>query len=340
VAERPPTIIDVAARAGVSKSLVSMVMRGDPGVSPGRRAAVLAAAAELGYRANRAAAILAGTRTGTVGVVVDDFRNPWYVPMLDGIRQVLAPRGLRLTLADGAANAHLGASPFDDLVSLRVDGVVLAAESPAGLVVPSGLPVVVAGERAVRPADTDVVASDEAAGGRLAVRHLVDLGHRRIAHLTGTGGSATARRVAAVAETARSGITAIVAGDGGTDEDAGHQAARAVLTAHPDVTAFFAANDVMAMGAMAAVLEAGLRVPEDVSVIGHDETPLASSPLVRLTTVDPHNDEVGRRAASRLLERFDAAAGRTDADQAAPAPTRSLVEPTLVLRRTTAPPPS
>ncbi|WNY35046.1 substrate-binding domain-containing protein [Curtobacterium flaccumfaciens] len=94
----------------------------------------------------------------------------------------------------------------------------------------------------------------------------------------------------------------------------------------------FAANDVMAMGAIAAVQEAGLRVPQDVSVIGNDETPLAASPLLRLTTVDPHNDEVGRLAAARLVERIGAAAG-------APAgPIRTLVPPTLVVRSTTGPP--
>ena len=327
---RPPTIIDVAARAGVSKSLVSMVMRDDPGVSDARRSAVLAAAAELGYRPNRAAAILAGTRTRTIGVVVDDFRNPWYVPMLDGVREALAPHGLRLTLADTRANAHLDSSPFDDLVSLRVDGVVLAAEGFPDLVVPADTPVVVAGERTEVPGGLDVVASDEAAGGRLAADHLIGLGHRRIVHVTGSGGPAAVRRAATVARMAESGIEPLVVGAGPTSEQTGYQATRRALEERPDLTAVFAANDVMAMGAIAAVLEAGLRVPEDVSVVGNDETPLAASPLLRLTTVDPHNDEVGRLAANRLVELIGAAER--------PEPTRALVPPSLVVRSTTAPP--
>ncbi len=208
--DRAPTIIDVAARAGVSKSLVSMVMRADPGVSARRRDAVLAAAAELGYRPNRAAAILAGTRTRTIGVVVDDFRNPWFVPLLDGIRETLAPHGLRLTLADVRANAHLGSSPFDDLLSLRVDGVVLAAEGFPDLAAPSGTPVVVAGARGDVPSEFEVVASDEAAGGRLAVAHLVGAGHRHIVHVTGSGGPAAVRREAAVAEMVASGVAPLV----------------------------------------------------------------------------------------------------------------------------------
>lgn len=334
---RPPTIIDVAARAGVSKSLVSMVMRDDPGVSEARRSAVLAAAAELGYRPNRAAAILAGTRTRTIGVVVDDFRNPWYVPMLDGVRAALAPHGLRLTLADTHANAHLGSSPFDDLVSLRVDGVVLAAESTADLVIPPGLPVVVAGERASAPEGLDVVASDEAAGGRMATGHLLELGHRRVAHLTGPGGSAAARRRATVERLVASGVEPIVLDGDATSEQAGYETARRALADHPDLTAVFAANDVMAMGAIAAARDAGLRVPEDLSVIGHDETPLAASPLLRLTTVDPHNEEVGRLAAARLVERIGGSGGGSDGWPDG-AHTRTLVEPSLVVRSTTAPP--
>ncbi|WP_418515750.1 LacI family DNA-binding transcriptional regulator [Curtobacterium flaccumfaciens pv. flaccumfaciens] len=329
---RPPTIIDVAARAGVSKSLVSMVLRDDPGVSPARRSAVLAAVAELGYRPNRAAAILAGTRTRTIGVIVDDFRNPWYVPMLDGIREALAPHGLRLTLADTRANAHLDSSPFDDLVSLRVDGVVLAAEGFPDVVVPADTPVVIAGAREDVPGGLDVVASDEAAGGRLAADHLIGLGHRRIAHVTGSGGPAAVRRQATVAQLVASGIEPLVYGSGPTSETTGYEGMRLALREHPDLTAVFAANDVMAMGAIAAVQEAGLRVPQDVSVIGNDETPLAASPLLRLTTVDPHNDEVGRLAAARLVERIGAAAG-TPTD-----PIRTLVPPTLVVRSTTGPP--
>lgn len=331
MSHRSPTIVDVAARAGVSKSLVSMVLRDDPGVSPARRAAVLAAADELGYRPNRAAAILAGTRTRTVGVVVDDFRNPWFVPMLEGVRTALAPHGLRLTLADTRANAHLGTSPLDDLLALRVDGVVLAAEGSADTAVPTGTPVVVAGERATVPSGLDVVASDEAAGGRLATEHLLSLGHRHIVHVTGSGGPAAARRAAAVERMVAAGSAPLVYGSGATAESTGYEGTRRALVEHPETTAVFAANDVMAMGAIAAVRDAGLHVPEDVSVIGNDETPLASSPLVRLTTVDPHNDEVGRLAAERLVDLIGAPRGQGT-------PERTLVAPTLVVRSTTAPP--
>jgi DNA-binding LacI/PurR family transcriptional regulator len=328
---KAPTIIDVATLAGVSKSLVSMVMRDDPGVSDARRAAVLDAAASLGYRPNRAAAILAGTRTRTIGVVIEDFRNPWYIPMLDGIRSVLSAHGLRLTVVDTTSNAHLPTTPFDDLVSLRVDGVVIAAESAPDLVIPPDLPVVVAGVRAVAPDGVDTVAADEDAGGRLATDHLLDLGHRSVAYLNGTGGSAVVRRAAYESRMVASGSVPIVVGDGPTTERTGYLAAAAVLADHPEVTALFAANDVMAMGAIAAAHEAGRTVPGDLSVLGFDDSPLASSPLLRLTTVDPRSTDVGRVAATRLVELIDGTGERGAA-------VTTLLEPSLVVRATTAAP--
>lgn len=326
---RRPTIIDVAQRAGVSKSLVSMALRGDPGVSPARREAVIRAADQLGYRPNRAASLLAGTRSDTVGVVVDDLRNPWYLPLLEGIRGALVPHGLRLTLTDAAMNRHLGADPLDDAVSLRVDGLIMAAEALDHRAVPEGLPVVVAGTRARRPEGAAVVAADEGTGIRLALDHLWGLGHREVAHLTGPGGSATARREAAEAAAAeRPDVRLTVEGEDATTEEAGYAATLRALRDRPGVTAILAANDVMAMGALAAARELGLRVPEDLSVMGHDASPLAASPLLRLTTVDPRNDDVGRAAAELLLRMIRGEA------EGRPAET-TLLRPGLITRRST-----
>jgi DNA-binding LacI/PurR family transcriptional regulator len=160
VTHRKPTIIDVARRAGVSKSLVSMALRGDPGVSQARREAVLDAAAQLGYRPNRAASILAGTRTDTGGVIVEDLRNPWSISLLEGIREALVPHGLRLTLTDAAMNRHLGAGPVDEALSLRVDGLIMAAEALDPRAVPAGLPLVVAGAAPAGPSSPPAPASE------------------------------------------------------------------------------------------------------------------------------------------------------------------------------------
>jgi DNA-binding LacI/PurR family transcriptional regulator len=331
---RAPTIHDVAAAAGVSKSLVSMVLRGDPGVTPARRDRVLAAVRAIGYRPNRAAAILAGHRTQTVGVVLDDYRNLWYVSLLCGIQEALAPHGLRVTVADTTLNAHIRTTPFDDLVSLRVDGIVIATEPSAALVVPDRLPVVVAGERSVAVEGSDVVANDERIGGRLATEHLLALGHRRIGHLTGSGGAAAVRASAYRSTMAAAGLASVVRGDGGTTEADGYAAALDLFRDRPDVTAVFAANDTMAMGALGAARELGIRVPGDVSVIGYDDSPIAASPLLQLTTIDARSADVGRAAAEVLVRRLGELDGDVQADATA---TRTLLEPALVVRASTAP---
>ena len=195
VAGRPPTIRTVAARAGVSKSLVSLVLQNSPHVSEAKRQAVLKAVAELGYRPDPVARSLAERRTRTVGVVIDDLSNPWYVALLDGLRPVLHEHGLRPLLADGRTEPDA----VQALVDLRVDGLVLvgmASASAADQVDALGnqIPTVVAGTREPRLSAVDLVANDDHQGGELATRHLVELGHRRIAHIVGEGEVGRLRR--------------------------------------------------------------------------------------------------------------------------------------------------
>ena len=147
-ARRPPTIRTVAARAGVSKSLVSLVLQNSPHVSEGKRQAVLKAVAELGYRPDPVARSLAERRTRTVGVVIDDLSNPWYVELLDGLRPVLHEHGLRALLADGRTEPDA----VQALSDLRVDGLVLVGTSSQSAVAQwnalgSPMPTVVAGTR-------------------------------------------------------------------------------------------------------------------------------------------------------------------------------------------------
>ena len=192
-APRPPTIYDVARTAGVSKSLVSLVLRGSPSVSDARRTAVLAAVEQLGYRPSQAAATLAGATTRTIGVVLDDFRNLWFVSLLQGLQEGLAPHGFRIAVSDHTLNAHVEAGPLDGFLAMRVDGLVIATEPTPAMRVPEGLPVVVAGCRQGVVPGADVVANDDRLGARLATEHLVGLGHRGIGHLTGGGGAARLR---------------------------------------------------------------------------------------------------------------------------------------------------
>src|SRR5690242_548582 len=195
VGDRPPTIRTVAARAGVSKSLVSLVLQNSPHVSPEKRKAVLKAVAELGYRPDPVARSLAERRTRTIGVVIDDLSNPWYVELLDGLRPALHEHGLRPLLADGRTEPDAVRA----LADLRVDGLVLVgtpSSSAADQVnaLGSQMPTVVAGTRDPRLSAVDLVANDDYGGARLATRHLLELGHRRIAHIIGEGEVGRLRR--------------------------------------------------------------------------------------------------------------------------------------------------
>lgn len=325
-AGKPATIYDVAARAGVSKSLVSLVLQRSPRVSEQRRAAVLKAIQELDYRPSTAAVSLAGTRSRTIGVVLDDFRNQWFVDLLTGLREALQDQGHRLVVADRFLNTGLDASPVEGFLSMRVEGLVIAGEPDTDLAIPASTPLVIAGGRVSIPR-ADTVANDDRAGGRMAAQHLLGLGHTRLGFI-GARSAASAERRAGFEEAvgADAALAVTVLPDEPT-EDAGSRALAALLDEHPDVTAVFAANDVMALGALSELAARGRRVPEDVSVIGYDDTPLAATRYVGLTSIDDRSVDIGRGAGERLLARI--------ADPQLPA-SEVLVEPRLVARRTTA----
>ncbi|PYY61733.1 LacI family transcriptional regulator [Curtobacterium sp. MCSS17_011] len=323
---KPATIYDVAARAGVSKSLVSLVLQRSPRVSDQRRAAVLKAIQELDYRPSTAAVSLAGTRSRTIGVVLDDFRNQWFVDLLTGLRESLQDQGHRLVVADRFLNTGLDASPVEGFLSMRVEGIVIAGEPTTDLAIPASMPLVIAGGRVAIPR-ADTVANDDHAGGGIAAQHLLDLGHTRLGFV-GASSAASAERRAGFEQGAAaraSVVTTVLPGE--PTEEAGSRALGTLLDEHPDVTAVFAANDVMALGALSELAERGLRVPEDVSVIGYDDTPVAAMRYVGLTSIDDRSVEIGRGAGERLLARI--------ADPRIAA-TELLVEPRLVARRTTA----
>lgn len=323
---KPATIYDVAARAGVSKSLVSLVLQRSPRVSEQRRAAVLQAIQELDYRPSTAAVSLAGTRSRTIGVVLDDFRNQWFVDLLTGLRESLQDQGHRLVVADRFLNTGLDASPVEGFLSMRVEGIVIAGEPTTDLAIPASMPLVIAGGRVAIPR-ADTVANDDHAGGGIAAQHLLDLGHTRLGFV-GASSAASAERQSGFEQAAAaraSVVTTVLPGE--PTEEAGSRALGMLLDEHPDVTAVFAANDVMALGALSELAERGLRVPEDVSVIGYDDTPVAAMRYVGLTSIDDRSVEIGRGAGERLLARI--------ADPRIAA-TELLVEPRLVARRTTA----
>ncbi|MFC6354522.1 LacI family DNA-binding transcriptional regulator [Luethyella okanaganae] len=329
--DRPrPTIYDVAHRAGVSKSLVSLVLQGSSRVSEHRRAAVQEAIDALGYRPSRAAAALAGNRTKSIGIVIDDFRNLWFVDLLEGVREVLRGPGFHVTVADAQLNSHLERSPADGFLAANVEGLVIAGEPSLAAGAGYPVPTVVVGGRERGIPGADVVANDDEAGAALAVGHLLDLGHTRIGHLTGSGGAASLRAASFERTIRDAGLEPRISGHGQrTTEGGGYAGACELFERFPDTTAVFAANDIMAIGALAAIRERGLSVPRDVSVIGYDDSPLASARYLSLTSIDDGSVDVGREAARLLLARIEDGTRE---------PERSLIEPRLALRDSTSRP--
>ncbi|MHB9857700.1 LacI family DNA-binding transcriptional regulator [Streptomyces sp. YIM S03343] len=344
---RPPTIRDVADRAGVSKSLVSLVLRGSGQVRAEKREAVLRAVRELGYRPNAAARTLSEQRTlpqpsgpvqagGTpmIGVLLNDLRNPWFVELLDGLNSLLHDNGLHMLLADARLNRRIGHDLTGPFLDLRADGLVVVGTlpDPAALgAVAERIPVVVAGAREPAPPGVDTVAGDDEHGARLVTEHLIGLGHRRIAHIAGYGAVGELRRRSFEATMRAHGLAAgAQAEPSDMTEEGGYRATVRLLSRPDRPTALFAVNDIAGVGALSAAEELGLRVPYDVSVAGYDNTSISRLRHVWLTTVDAAGHEVGRRAARCLLDRLEAPGGAGQV---------RLAVPTLEIRGTTAPPP-
>lgn len=329
--EHAPTIRDVASRAGVSKSLVSLVLRGDTGVSEPRRAAVTRAVEELGYRPNRAARALGVGRSGTVGVLLNDLRNPWFVDLLAGLTATLDTVGLAPVLVDSATTRRIGGAPVDRLLEQQVDGIVVVGTSEDGAALReavASVPIVLAGTYDPQELGADVVVNDDETGARLATEHLLDLGHTRIVHLSGPARVGELRAAGYRRAVADRGLEPLVV-PGSMTEESGYAAARRVMAHEPRPTAVVAYNDLTAIGTLSAADDTGLRVPEDLSVIGYDNTYLAAIRHISLTTVDNGTFAIGVQAARWLSERIGGHTG--------PARTHR-VPVTLRVRGTTAAP--
>nr|WP_240189114.1 LacI family DNA-binding transcriptional regulator [Nakamurella flavida] len=330
---RPVTIRDVAAAAGVSKSLVSLVLQGSAQVGEARRRAVLDAVADLGYRPTRPAQVAPALRSRTVGVVLNDLRNPWFVDLLEGLTTALDGGGSTPLLSDSLTMQRVGRSSVRALVDCGVDGLVVVgttSEEAAVLAVAADLPVVLAGTTEPRLPLGDVVVNDDVAGARSATEHLIELGHRRLAHLRGPGDIGALRLQGFREAVDHGGLTAGHRVDaGGRTEESGYAGARRLLTGSPRPTAILAFNDIAAVGAMSAAADLGIAVPEELSVVGYDDTSLAQIRHLSLTSVDNGNFAVGAQAGRFLVERI--------ADPSLPA--RRFIVPTrLVVRGTTASP--
>jgi DNA-binding LacI/PurR family transcriptional regulator len=331
---RQPTILDVADRAGVSKSLVSLVMREPERVSESSRAAVLAAAEELGYRPNAVARSLVQRRTKVVGVVLSDLHNPFFADVADGIEEAAFQRGYRAMLSSGFLEPKRERAAIETMLELRVDGLImLGSMMKVSKIekVAASLPVTVLG-RHTRSKAVDSVGVDDSAGAQAAVDHLVGLGHKKIVHIhAGTAAGAPRRRSGYENAMKRHGLEdhiRVVKGD--FTESGGARAMSGILESGDTPTAVFAPNDFAALGAMEAIDRAGLDIPEAISLVGYDDLALSRLPRIGLTTIGQPRADLGRQAVLLVLERLD------DARESA---RHVVVPPKLVVRSTTGPPP-
>ena len=323
---------DIARKLKISQSTVSRALRGDPRVAPDTMARVLEAARQMNYTPNLAARSLITRRTGTIGVVVADITNPFYPELLEVLHNELALGGFRTILfnerTDASVEQHLG-----DLVNgAAVDGLVyVSATLGAPLPGRSGrdIPIVLV-NRYVDSLQADTVVADNHRGGRLVAEAMVELGHRRIALIAGPENTTTSRdRESGFREELRArGVRfdETLRRVGQFSHHSGYQWCLDLLAAEPRPTAVFAANDVIAFGALDAARRVGVRVPAELSIVGFDDIDMAGWEGFDLTTVRQPLAEMGRAAAKLVAERIASARD---------APPRKRVFPVGLVRRNT-----
>src|SRR6266851_3831201 len=307
------TVHDVARRAGVSTSTVSHVVNNTRFVSDELRARVLAAMRELDYTPNAAARMLSLKRSHTIGLIVSDIRNPFFASVARGVEDVAQEQGYTLVLCNSDESAERETACLNALESRAVDGVLLAsaghADEHLARLVRAGYPIVLV-DRDLPELGAPAVLLDNEGAAYSAVWHLITRGHRRIGMLSGRAAiSTTTERVAGYRRALREAELELddrLVVSGESTSEGGVIAADAVLDLHEPPSAIFSGNNLMSIGALQAIGNRGLLVPEDVALVGFDDFPFPWSDAFRphLTTIAQPTYELGRRAAEILVHRL------------------------------------
>lgn len=326
-----PTMETVAERAGVSRALVSLVMNNSPKVSDAKRQAVLEAADELGYRPNLHARNLAQSRTKTLGMIINDIHNPFFAEVVYGVEAAAEEHGFDVLILNGGRDAERERRAVETHLQFQVEALIMVGPKlgdddilRASYVVPT----VVVGAGRDHPG-VDTITTDDERGAHLAVEHLIAFGHTDIVHIDGaTNISAHARSQGYEKAMRANGLEPRIL-TGGDDEADAEGSVVALVEDDAIPTAIFAFNDLVAAGALSTLESAGLRVPDDVSVVGYDNTFIAELSHMSLTAVNQPRHQMGELAIRTILERLED--GRTE-------PARIDLVPTLAVRGSTAPP--
>jgi LacI family transcriptional regulator len=327
------TMKRIAGELGVSITTVSKVLNNRADISEATRSRVLAKVEELGYRRNAVARSLSLRRSHTLGIVIPDLMHSFFVEIIAGIEPVASVRGYGLLLCSSSEDPGKEQSELEMLRSRQVDGIVLASAHGSGTtemlrqLTKQGTALVMIDRDDHPSVKCHRVLTDDEQVGQLATSHLLDLGRRAIAHIGGPAIVHAKRRERGWREALRArGVKPsedwIVRG--GFMESEGYSAMKRLLTVRPKIDAVFAANDPSAIGAMKAIWEAGLRVPEDVAVVGVGDIALGDLLRVPLTTVGWSRKDQGRHAAELLLNGLD--------DDQTSEPQRIIIPPRLIVR--------
>lgn len=331
------TMKDVAHRAGVSTATVSRALSdADGSVRPGTRDRVRRAAAELDYRPNHLPRNMRQRSSRTLGLVITDITNPFFTAIVRGSEDVAQSQGYSFLLANTDEDAAKEEQTLRTMASERVAGVILAsadeASGPIRSLLSNRIPVV-ALDRRIHGLAVDTVTSDNDGGAYDAITHLLDLGHERVGLVGGPEAISSMReRAAGYARALRKqGITQTLVRAGDLRERSGYSATLELLDLALPPTAIFSANNLMTIGVLTAIRERGLRIPEDVSLIGFDDLPTAELLQPPLTVVAQPTYQLGARAAEVLLRRVRHPEG----------PVQEIVlSPQLLLRASTGPVPT
>lgn len=333
------TLKDLARLAGVHPSTVARVLNDDPQqrVSEEVRARILALAREQGYQPNHLARSLRTKRSFVVGTLIPDIANPFFAILFRGIEDAMAARGYSVIMANTDDDSVREQSSIAMLRGRQVDGLLIATarrqDPTIDTLVAGGFPFVMV-NRHTDPISGNTVVPDDYAGAVAAVEHLIELGHRRIAHIAGSDEMSTGHTRACgyldALERHHLPVDPDLIVRGSFREPGGYEAAQRLLGVAQPPTAIFAVNDLAALGAMRAIAEAGLQVPGDISIVGFNDLSVAIGMTRLLTTVRLQLHEMGRAAAERLLAQITSGA-------TSPEPLVIPVE--LVVRQSTGPAP-
>lgn len=331
---RPPTLLDVAAKAGVSRATVSRVLNKYPHVHPEVRQRVLKATKVLRYRPDRVAQSLVRRETRTIGLVVADITNPFYAETAKAIVETARGRGYTVVLCNTENLPRLQAEQIEVLREQRVDGIILGSvhlqDPPVEHLVATGFPCVMYNRR-LRSGAGNYVVLDNVRGAEEATQHFIALGHRRIAFVAGPRSFSTASErlvgYRRALRAARIPWDPRLVRQGQFQPALAFQAAVDLLKGAPRPTAIVAGNDLTALAVLDAAADLGIRVPDDLAVSGFDDTDIARHRRIQLTSVAQQKAEMGRLAVTYLLECIQ------DPDRFRRDPIRHILLPTLVVRR-------